>query len=150
MTEFVREGRIVRETRVCRAGEDWRQAVHVPWLAKALEATAHSIVRHAPATPDAAVVVWARIASYPASQFEAVLGALGANVEIEPGLWLLRTGKPLPEVRARLSGVLSSSDQFFIAAVTDRIVGWRNLGPTTEARLRDLFRAIAAYAPAND
>lgn len=152
MVEFVAEGRIVAETRVCRAGEDWRQAGHVPFIAKALtEVIPGATMRmDAPMEPETAFVVWAKLSGFADLDFLAALTALGPVVEIEPGMWIVRTAKPAAEARKRLSASLSMADKFFIAPVSDRLVGWRNLGPTTEARLRDLFRAVAALSPAND
>ncbi len=152
MVEFVKEGRIVAETRVCRAGEDWRRAEHVPFLAHTLaEVIPGSTIRiDAPTAPESAFVVWAKLSSFVDLDFLAALTALGPVVEIEPGMWIVRTAKPVNEARRRLSASLTTADKFFIAPVSDRLVGWRNLGPTTEARLRDLFRAVAALSPAND
>lgn len=152
MIDFVTEGRIVGETRVCRAGEDWRRAEHVPFLAQALTEVLPGATPRvdAPGAPESAFVVWAKLSGFVDLDFLAALTALGPVVEIEPGMWIVRTAKPAAEARKRLSASLTMADKFFIAPVSDRLVGWRNLGPTTEARLRDLFRAVASLSPAND
>ena len=152
MIDFVTEGRIVADTRVCRAGEDWRKAEHVPFLARVLADVLPTLTMRmdSPAPPGTAFVVWAKLSGFVDLDFLAALTALGPVVEIEPGMWIVRTAKPAAEARKRLSASLSMVDKFFIAPVSNRLVGWRNLGPTTEARLRDLFRAVAALSPAND
>jgi hypothetical protein len=152
MADFVSEGRIAADTLVCRSGEDWREAQHVPFLAAALAEREPSIEDEHETfeEPQIAIVVWAKIASFVENDFLAALVALGPLVQLEHGMWIVRTTKPMSEVRTRLASVLTTSDRMFLSAVTDRLVGWRNLGPTTEARLRDLFRAVASLSPAND
>jgi hypothetical protein len=151
MIEFVAEGRIVAETRVCRSGEDWRNAQHVAFLADALEARTFpdDMDEDEPET-QTALIVWARIGSFVEMNFLAALAGLGPIVEIEHGMWIVRTTKPIAAARAKLASVLTTADRLLVAAVSDLSVGWRNLGPTTESRLRDLLRAMAPMSPAND
>jgi hypothetical protein len=141
MLEFVAEGRIIADTRVCRSGEDWRSAQHVPFLAEAIATRyeADDVVDEQPET-QTALIVWARIGGFVEMNFLAALAGLGTIVEIEHGIWVVRTTRPIAEARAKLASVLTTADRLLVAAVSDLSVGWRNLGPTTESRLRDLLR----------
>lgn len=153
MLEFVAEGRIVAATRVCAMDDIWRDAGDVVWLANAMIAEpmpATPIKNRVTAGPEAALLVWAKLSAFVGPRFMAAMAQLGPAVEVEPGLWLVRSTRPLAEARAKLSTTLTTEDRFLVAQVGEGKIGWRNLGPTTEARVRDLLRTVAALAPAND
>lgn len=152
MIGFVHEGRIVELTRVCTLDQVWRYARSVEWLAPYFSGVAARKVERpsiATAREQSAFVVWARLGTFGGPSFMAELTALGYCVEIEPGFWFLRSKHPLAEARAKLAAATTGDARFVIAAVDEHLVGWRNLGPTTEARVRETLRR-AALAPAND
>jgi hypothetical protein len=159
ITTFVQESRIVAETQIrAHTDTDWRAARDVAWLATAFlnrpaAMAAPANDRQAPSDerkPQSHLLVWAEINSAARAAFMAGVAALGERAEIAPGLWAIHSQRTAEEARQMLRPRLGVGDRLLIVDATRDRIGWVNLGPETEAKLKALWRDPGPPPPAND
>jgi hypothetical protein len=122
---------------------EWVEARHSPTLAAAL-ASARGSFKTEPneaAAEDANLVVYINIASGVSHSIEHELRRMGAVAEINPGLYLMRTRRTAGVVRNAMSQMLSRGDKLLVLDATRDRLAWFNLGPETDARIREVWNA---------
>jgi hypothetical protein len=156
MIQFTREYRVVGQTQVrAHTDTEWRAARDVAWLAAALMNVTPLNANDAPQQVDeqaanSHLLIWAEIRSDASGAFAAIVAALGAHTSVAPGLYAVRTIYTAEEARQRLMTRLGNGDRVLIVDATRDQIGWVNLGPETEAKLKLLWRAPPPPNPAND
>jgi hypothetical protein len=96
------------------------------------------------------LLVWAEIRNEATNGFLTAISALGLHAEITPGLWVIQSHRTADEARQMLMTRLGIGDRLLVVDAGRDRVGWVNLGPETEARLKALWRMPALPPPAND
>ena len=142
MMRFVGEGRVVASTLVAHAHDgDWVEARHAPAIAAALETRSTFKTDNGEGGEDANVLVYLDITSGVTRRFEHELRRLGAVAEINPGMFLLRTQRTAGVVRNTLSQMLGRGDKLLVLDATRNRLAWFNLGPETDAHIREVWNA---------
>lgn len=85
--------------------------------------------------------IWADIVSGMGSVFERQLEMLGRSTRIGQTLWVLRSRKPMAEVRNSIATGLHRGDRAVIADCTRDRLAWINLGPEADVRIKDVWSA---------
>lgn len=159
MATFTQEGRIVAETQVrAHTDTEWRAARDVAWLSTAFlgaPTTTPSPANDretlaAARKPNSHLLVWAEINGAARAGFMAGLATLGHNAEIAPGLWMIQSPRTADEARQMLLPRLGVGDRLLVVDASRDRIGWVNLGPETEAKLKLLWRNPSPPPPAND
>lgn len=171
MTAFVAEGRIVSATLVTHADQiAWRAACDIAWLATALldvaraktsapngeptaiRATRRAEVRAAElraANGGANLFVWADVHSASLAGLRAALESLGPCAEVVPYVWIVRTPLAMSRARDLLAKAVGPNDRLLVVDASHDRLGWLNLGPDVEARVRGVW-TYSPPTPAND
>jgi hypothetical protein len=158
MIAFTQEGRIVSQTMVrAHTDHDWRAARDVAWLAGALmsrPAPTAALANDRESLAHARkafghLLVWADLRSNAGGGLASAISALGHHAEIAPGLWAIQSHRTAEEARQILISKLGIGDRLLVVDAGRDRIGWVNLGPETEARLKALWRTPAPPPPAN-
>jgi len=159
MLTFTEEGRIAADTNI-RAHTDtqWRIAGDVAWLAGALLTHAQPNPKPAndregqahPAKPINHLLVWAEIRSGVNISIADGVAALGPYAEITPGFWAIQCEGTVEDARKMLLPRLGVGDRMLVIDASHDRIGWINLGPVLEAKLKALWRDPNLPPPAND
>lgn len=138
LSRFVEEGRVRPSTLVSDKPESgWTEARRVGGLMPQQRVEARE-----PAQVEAAnVFVFAEIRSGAWMAFMAALEAMGALVELAPGLWLVRTRHSSGVIRNALSQTLERGDKFVVMDATRDRFAWYNLGPEIDVRIGQVWNA---------
>lgn len=151
MIDFVAEGRVVGATEVSRDASIWRLAYEIEFLAKPLGKRgfgAGAKMMRAPGGIN--LLVWCDIRGRNQAAFDAALYEIGQATQIGFDLWLVRTAYSISEARTRLAKEMLAGDRLLVVDSTHDRLGWFNLGPEIEARLREHWApAAATQTPAN-
>ncbi|MDX2273888.1 MAG: DUF4339 domain-containing protein [Hyphomonadaceae bacterium] len=138
LCRFVEEGRVRPNTFVSDKPESgWTEARRVGGLMQQQRSEVHT----APRVEAANVFVFAEIRSGAWMRFMAALEAMGALVELAPGLWLVRTRHSAGVIRNNLSQTLERGDKFVVMDATRDRFAWYNLGPEVDVRIGHVWNA---------
>ena len=142
MARFMAEGRVTPKSLVALSREgEWTEARNSPTLQGALgESRTQFKAEDAPNHP-ANLIIYTEIASGASQRIEYELRQLGAVAEINPGVYLLRTRRTAGAVRNAMSQLLSRGDKLLVMDSSRDRLAWFNLGPETDARIREVWNA---------
>lgn len=137
LVHFIEEGRVRPNTQVSRLKDGpWKEArAHAELFVQPKAANEHG------AEEAANLFVFAEIHSGAWSPFLAALETLGRVCEIAPGLWIVRTRRSAGVMRNTLSQTLERGDRFVVIDATRDRLAWFNLGPETDARIKEVWNA---------
>jgi hypothetical protein len=136
LARFAEEGRVRPTTFVSDKPESsWTEARRIPGLLPQARAEVRD------AQEGANVFVFAEIRSGAWMPFMAALEAMGALVELAPGLWLVRTRHSAGVIRNTLSQTLERGDKFVVMDSTRDRFAWYNLGPEVDVRISHVWNA---------
>jgi hypothetical protein len=137
LSRFVDEGRVRPNTFVSDKPESgWTEARRVGGLMPQHRSEVRDV-----AAEGANVFVFAEIRSGAWMPFMAALEAMGALVELAPGLWLVRTRHSAGVIRNTLSQTLERGDKFVVMDSTRDRFAWYNLGPEVDVRVGHVWNA---------
>ncbi len=85
------------------------------------------------------MLVFAALASLPASRFEAALAAYGEHRAVQPGVWLVRARLGPAALRNALSRRLRGEDALLVVEAPLDQTAWFNLPPPAERDLRRVW-----------
>lgn len=145
MARFLGEGRVTATTLVStRPTGDWTETRHCRTFNAALE-EARGAFRTAKETrPEAGVanvLVWADMISGSLRRLEHELRQLGAVAQVTPGLYIVRTTRTAGTLRNALSQTLERGDKLLVLDASRDRLAWFNLGPETDAHIREVWNA---------
>jgi len=147
MADFVQEGRLAAETPVASTAEGpFVAASHQARLYRLFASPEADAGPSASGPPEAsssrALLVWASLKSRRPDRLEALIGALGPYVQVEPGLWLVRTSMTPAALRNALTRRLEAEDRLMVLAAPLGQVAWFNLEGETDRTLRQLWTDV--------
>ena len=139
MQNFIRERRIVDETRVAQGdGGAFKSASDYDLLkANFGSATTATTEESEPSN----YLIVAKLTGTGAMQMVSALNQLGKFAEVMPGVWTLRSRVRQARIRDRIQATVSSSDQVMIANTTSGRLAWLNLGPEADVHIRSVWDA---------
>jgi hypothetical protein len=140
LAAFVEEGRIRPATRVSDSpSKGWIEARRVEALMAPLRAASEPAVEPQTVQEGANVFVHVEIVSGAWPAFMAALESMGSICHLAPGLLLVRTRFAAGVIRNTLSQTLERGDRFVVIDATRDRFAWFNLGPETDARIREVW-----------
>jgi len=148
MADFVAEGRVAAETPVAPTAEGpFVAAGHQARLYRLFAGPEAETGQPAPGPQEAAatsraLLVWASLKSRRLDRLEALIGVLGPYVQVEPGLWLVRTPMTPAALRNALTRRLEAEDRLMVLAAPLGEVAWFNLEGETDRTLRQLWADV--------
>lgn len=143
MARYVAEGRVTPKSLVAlSAAGAWEEAGRSAALQAVLSETrpAFKIDNGEPAELGNLLVIIS-LASSASRQFDYELRQMGSAVEISTGIYLLRTNRTAGAVRNALSQMMNRGDKLIVLDSTRDRLAWFNLGPETDARIREVWNA---------
>jgi hypothetical protein len=143
MARYVAEGRVAPKTLVAQnADGEWIEARHSPALRAVLE-TKRSAFKSDNGEPTglANLIVIIENTSGLSRPLEYELRQMGAVVEIKPCVYLMRTRRTAGAVRNALSQMMGRGDKLIVLDSSRNRLAWFNLGPETDARIREIWNA---------
>ena len=141
MARFVAEGRVTPTSLVSLDQADWLEARQSPALAAALADARAFKSDNGEHALDANILVYVEMSSGVPLRVDHELRRMGQVTEINPGLYLLRTQRTAGVVRNALSQKLGRGDKLLVIDSTRDRLAWFNLGPETDARIREVWNA---------
>jgi hypothetical protein len=145
MARFVAEGRVKASSLVALSSDgEWLEARNSPPLQAALNEARGQFKTDEAAGEPANVIVYSEIMSSATRQFEYELRRMGAVAEVNPGIYLVRTTRTAGAIRNAISPILSRGDKLLVMDATRDRLAWFNLGPETDARIREVWNAPLA------
>lgn len=144
LIDFLREGRISAHTLLaCGTDSEYYRADEHPNIRWNFDTTVNNVARAEEATnADAAPVCNYFICGQLLSNtnaFELVLNRAGKFARAGSNMWVLRSRITLPQLRNRLSSVLSKDEQFAIINATQGRLAWFNLGAEPDVAIRHVW-----------
>lgn len=151
MSRFLGEGRVTATTLVStRPTGDWTETRHCRVFNAALEEArgAFRTAREAKAdVAEANILVWADMISGSLRRLEHELRQLGAVAQVTPGLYIVRTTRTAGTLRNALSQILERGDKLLVLDSSRDRLAWFNLGPETDAHIREVWNAPNPHVP---
>ncbi len=142
IARFVAEGRVKATSLVALRNDGaWTPARDFAPLQAVLSETRDQFKTDEPSAP-ANLLVFAESLSGHSFRLEHELRRLGAVADIQPGLYLLRTHRTAGAVRNAISQMLGKGDKLLVMDATRDRLAWFNLGPETDARIREVWNAV--------
>jgi hypothetical protein len=167
LKEYAREGRVVPQSVVARTGqaageENWLAASEDPVLSTLFDNTqpitaqpvlnpssAEKQVSYGPrktqvdrrAKPTAFnIMIVADVKTRSSGPMENALMSLGPSFKLSANAWVVHTPSGAPEVVNLLTQHLGSSDRLFVVDATRNRTAWFNMGPETDAKIRQVWK----------
>jgi hypothetical protein len=145
MARFMAEGRVTPKSLVALSPDgDWTEARNSPTLQTALGETRGRFKQEETAVDPANLIVYTEITSGASQRIEFELRRIGAVTEVNPGIYLVRTRRTAGVVRNTMSQLMSRGDKLLVMDSTRDRLAWFNLGPETDARIREVWNAAIA------
>jgi hypothetical protein len=134
LAAYATQGRLAPSSRVSQCvNSEWRAAPDVEALLDIVGTPQPSQARAAN------ILVFAETNTLSSDTLETLLQDFGATAPIATGLWLLRTRHTAPAVRNALSQRMKAGDRLFVLDATRDKLAWFNLGPMSDARVREIW-----------
>jgi hypothetical protein len=146
MSRFIIEGRVAGTTKVSvKPDGEWNEARYCHAFRSALheERTTFHVnkTERRSEAAQANMLIWSDIITGASRRVESELRALGPVAEITAGLYMLRTHKTAGVVRNAISQALGTGDKVLVIDASRDRLAWFNLGPETDARIREVWNA---------
>jgi hypothetical protein len=146
MGRFIVEGRVAATTLVSANPKgDWTESRHCRAFRVALheERTTFHVnkTEQRAEAEQANILIWTDMISGGSRRVELELRSLGPVAEIAPGVYMLRTRKTAGTVRNAVSQVMERGDKALVVDASRDRMAWFNLGPETDAHIREVWNA---------
>ena len=86
------------------------------------------------------ILIVADVKSRSSGPMETALMSLGPAYKVSANSWVVHTPSGAPEVVNLLTQHLGSSDRLFVVDATRNRTAWYNMGPETEAKIRQVWK----------